>query len=246
MNNVDSPKNHAKSYADFTKTLLRSVPKTAVIIFVLAVIGMNFLSRISLLNLPLLALNAGILISWVSFLFLDVFVKNFGAKAANFLSMLAVFANLLCSLFCVIISRICNNPSLDTVVGGQWSILTASTIAYIISAVTNNYSNIFIGRKISNSVGEKSAFALRSFISTFLSQVLDNFIFVFLAFVVLPYMPGAFHARWTVIQCVGCSFFCAIIELLTEMLFSPIGYHISKKWKEKGVGKEYIENYGNL
>ena len=37
-------------------------------VFVAAVITMNFLSRITLLNLPWLALNAGILVSWLSFL----------------------------------------------------------------------------------------------------------------------------------------------------------------------------------
>lgn len=224
-------------------TLLRNVPKAATLIFVLAVVLMNYLARYSLVSLPWLALNAGIFVSWLSFLILDVFVKNFGVKAANILSMLAMAVNLFCTLICVIIGRIWDYPQLDSLVGGQWSILLASTVAYVISALTNNYTNIFIGKRFTKDPDGKTAFAVRSFVSTFLSQVLDNFIFVFLAFVVLPYIPGAFQVRWTVLQCVGCSAVCAVIELLSEMIFSPIGFILGKRWKKKGVGKEYLEKY---
>ena len=75
-------------------TLLKSVPAALTITFVLVVIGMNFLSRITLVSLPWLALNAGILISWLSFLFMDIVTKHYGAKAANKLAMLAIAANL--------------------------------------------------------------------------------------------------------------------------------------------------------
>ena len=30
-----------------------------------------------------------------------------------------------------------------------------------------------------------------------------------------------------------------------EVIFSPMGYNIAKKWKEEGVGKEYIEMMGD-
>ncbi|MBR0466848.1 MAG: VUT family protein [Clostridia bacterium] len=226
-----------------TKTLLKSVPKSATIIFVAAVVLMNFLARYTILSLPYLALTAGIFVSWVSFLFMDVFTKNFGAKASNILSLLAIAVNILYTIICLVISKVFKVPSLDMYVGGQWSILLASTIAYVISALSNNYTNIFVGKKIKAHPDSKTAFAARSFISTFLSQILDNFIFVFLAFVIFPLIPGALPVRWTVLQCLGCSVICAALELLTEMIFSPIGYHISRNWKEKNVGKEYIEKY---
>ena len=67
-------------------TLLRSVPTAVTVVFCLAVIVMNFLSRITLVSLPWLALNAGILVSWVAFLFMDVITKHYGAWAGNLLS----------------------------------------------------------------------------------------------------------------------------------------------------------------
>ena len=30
------------------------------------------------------------------------------------------------------------------------------------------------------------------------------------------------------------------VELLMEVIFSPIGYHISRRWKKDNVGSEYI------
>ena len=225
------------------KTLLKSVPKSATIIFVAAVVLMNFLARYSILSLPYLALTAGIYVSWISFLFMDVFTKNFGAKASNILSILAIAVNLIYTVICLIISKVFKIESLDMYIGGQWSILLASTVAYVVSALSNNYTNIFIGKKINASPDSKTAFAVRSFVSTFLSQILDNFIFVFLAFFVFPFIPGALPVRWTVLQCLGCSVICALLELLTEVVFSPIGYYISRKWKEKNIGKEYIEKY---
>ena len=204
---------------------------------------MNFLSRITLVSLPWLALNAGILVSWVAFLFMDVITKHYGAWAGNLLSILAVCANLLCCLVCFVISQIWRHPSLDMILGGQWSILLASTIAYVISALTNNYTNIFIGRRFTANPDGRLAFAVRSFVSTFLSQILDNFLFVFLAFVVLCRIPGAFPVQWTVPQCVGASVLCAVFELLTEAVFAPLGYHISRRWKQQGVGEEYLSRY---
>lgn len=225
-------------------TLLRSIPSSVTALFIFAVVTMNLLSRITLLSLPWLALNAGILISWLSFLLLDIVTKHFGAKAANMLSIVAIAVNLLCSFICVVISRVWDYPALDMVVGGQWSILLASTVAYIISALTNNYTNVFIGKKFVNDPDGKTAFAVRSFVSTFLSQILDNYIFVFLAFVMLPNIPGAFQVRWTLQQCIGCSVSCAVLELISEMIFSPLGYRIVNRWKAENVGKEYISKFG--
>ena len=242
MDTSKSPSWLKREFA-MTTALFRSVPSAVTVTFIIAVIAMNFLARITLLSLPWLALNAGIFVSWLSFLFLDVVTKHFGAHGANILSLTAIAVNLLCCLVCSVISRVFSYPSLDMIVGGQWSILIASTIAYIVSALTNNYTNIAIGRLFIRSPDSKAAFAARSYISTVFSQILDNFIFVFLAFVVFPNIPGALSVRWTVAQCVGCSLTCAVLELVSEIVFSPLGYMMAKRWKERGVGREYLDEY---
>lgn len=224
--------------------LLRSVPVAMTLIFIAAVVLMNFLARITLVSLPWLALNAGITVSWMSFLFVDIVTRHFGAKAANMLSILAIAVNLVVCLFCVLLSRVFDAPSLDMVVGGQWSILMASTIAYVVAALTNNYTNVFLGRRFFRQDADgRKAFAVRSYVSTFLSQCVDNFLFVFLAFVVFPNLPGALPVHWTVQQCIGASVLCAALELLSEVVFSPLGYRVAQNWKQREIGKEYIETY---
>ena len=47
---------------------------------------------------------------------------------------------------------------------------------------------------------------------------------------------------WTMLQCVMCSLFGAIMELLFEIVFSPIGYRISKKLEQDKIGEQYL-NY---
>jgi hypothetical protein len=46
---------------------------------------------------------------------------------------------------------------------------------------------------------------------------------------------------WTVLQCTTCAITGAVAELLMEIIFSPIGYHITKKWQSENIGKEYFD-----
>lgn len=234
----------AKNVFSELAALLRSVPPVVIVLFILTVIAMNFLARITLVSLPWLALNAGICVSWLAFLLMDVVVKHFGARAANMLSIVAISANLVCCLLCFVISRLWAAPSLDMILGGQWSVLLASTIAYVASAVFNNYTNVLIGGLFRKNPDGRAAYAARTYVSTLLSQIVDNFLFIFLAFIVFPMIPSALQVRWTLPQCIGCSLTCAVLELLTEVVFSPIGYSVARKWKEKGVGQAYLDAYG--
>ncbi|MBP5342320.1 VUT family protein [bacterium] len=223
--------------------LLRSIPTIIVVLFVITLVSMNFLAQFTIVNLPWLALNAGISISWLSFLSLDIVSKHFGLRASNILSVIAMFLNLLFALIFLLVSKILNIEELDLILGGQWSILLASSLAFLLSALTNNYANVFIGKKIKSNPDSAKAFMIRSYISTLLGQIIDNFMFVFLAFMVFSYIPGATPVHYTLLQCIGCSIACAFIELFIEIIFSPIGYKVSKKFKENNVGQEYNDLY---
>ena len=84
-----------KEWNEF-KILLKSVPSMLIILFIIAVIGMNLLANKSIdLHTPYLALDCGILISWLSFLTMDIITKHFGPKAATEISILAIIINLL-------------------------------------------------------------------------------------------------------------------------------------------------------
>jgi hypothetical protein len=45
---------------------------------------------------------------------------------------------------------------------------------------------------------------------------------------------------WTFIQCLTCSLLGALVELVMEVLFSPLGFMVTKKWHKTGVGEQYL------
>ena len=232
-----------KSFLE-TKALLRSIPATTVTLFVVSVITMNLLANKTLLQLDWIALDGGILISWLSFMCMDIITKHFGPKASNRICILASMINLLTCLIFFVASAIPSNASdytaFDNIFGGTWFILLGSTIAFLASAVINNRLNWLIGRCFKNNPDGKLAFAMRSYVSTFIGQFLDNFIFSIIVFVVFaPIFWDGFH--WTYLQCAMCALTGAVAELIMEVVFSPIGYKIAKKWKDDSVGKAYFE-----
>ena len=149
--------NKLKSEIREMKLLFHSIPSLMMTLFIVSVIAMNLLANKSI-QLPweFLALDCGILISWLSFLSMDVITKHFGPKAATQASIVAALINLGMCLIFFIASRIPGiwsesyvpgmetviNHSLDATFGGVWYVLLGSTIAFLISSIVNNYSNI--------------------------------------------------------------------------------------------------------
>ena len=229
--------------------LLRSIPAAVVTLFVVSVICMNLLANKTLLMLDFIALDGGILISWLSFMCMDMITKHFGPKASNSISVLAAMINLLTCLIFFVASIIPSNAAdytaFDNIFGGTWFILLGSTVAFLISAVINNRLNWLIGKSIKRKPDGKLAFALRSYISTFVGQFLDNFIFSVIVFVLLaPIFWDGFC--WSLLQCATCALTGAIAELIMEVAFSPIGYRITKRWQKMSVGREYLEKINEV
>lgn len=225
--------------------LLRSIPATVVTLFVVSVISMNLLANKTLVQLDWIALDGGILISWLSFMCMDMITKHFGPKASNSISLLAAAINLLtCVIFFVasaIPSSADDYTAFDSIFGGTWFILLGSTVAFLVSALINNSLNFLIGKAFKRSPDGKLAYAMRSYVSTFIGQFLDNFIFSLIVFVLFaPIFWDGFC--WTPLQCATCALTGAVAELIMEVLFSPIGYRIVKRWQAENVGKEYLEH----
>lgn len=229
------------------KILLRSVPSPILTLFAVSVILMNLLASKSI-SLPVswLALDCGITVSWISFLSMDIIVRHFGPKAATEISLIAAAINL---LTCVIFhiagaapgmwgqayasgNEALINGALNKTISGTWYVLLGSTIAFIASAVVNNFTNSLIGGFRHSKPESFSAYARRSYISTAVGQFTDNFIFALLV--------SHFFFGWTMLQCITCSLTGMAIELLCEVIFSPLGYIICKSWRLENVGAEYF------
>lgn len=226
------------------KVLLRSVPSLVMIFFVTAVVLMNLFANKELLNVSWLALDCGFLVSWMTFLCMDMLTKRFGGKAAAKLSILATGINLItCSIF-YLISLIPGNWSqfynynesivndvIDATIGGTWYVLLGSTIAFIVAAVVNSIVNVSIGKVLKRN--NFRTFAVRSYVSTAIGQFVDNFVFAML-------VSHVFFG-WTTTQVIMCSITGAVAELIAEIIFSPIGFRVCRTWEKHNVGDKYLE-----
>lgn len=230
------------------RLLLKSVPPVTFSFFVLAVVAMNLLANKSV-NLPFdwLALDCGIIVSWVIFLCMDALTKHYGPKAATQISLVAIAINLSLCLIYFVASKIGGmwgqyfelgelpviNDALDNTLGGSWYVVLGSTVAFVTSAITNNFTNWGVGKLFAKRPNSFLAYACRAYVSTAIGQFVDNLVFALLV--------SHFFFGWTIVQCLTCAATGMIVELLCEVVFSPLGYKICKRWQKEEVGKEYLE-----
>ena len=226
------------------RVLLRSVPSLVVSLFVVSVIMMNLLANKELFAFKYLALDCGFALSWVSFLCMDMICKRFGGKAAAKISFMAMSINLGACLIFKLLSLTPGmwgeyystgslevNTALNTTFGGSWYVVLGSSLAMFISSICNAKINSFLGRRLKNTTFRD--FALRSYVSTMIAQFVDNLVF---AWVVSYHFFG-----WSAVQVFFCSLTGAVMELLCEVVFSPLGYKVSLQWEEENVGENYIQ-----
>lgn len=234
--------------------LLRSIPSLVVAAYIVAVICMNLLANKAVpLSTDLIVLDCGFFLSWMVFLTMDIITRRFGPRAANLLSVIALFCNLvMCGVFYLIsllpgywsmaydeagntVESI--NIAIDGTFGGTWYVLLGSSIAFLVSAIVNNFINYLIGKNIEAKDKKKNfgTYALRSYVSTMIGQFVDNLVF---ALIVSHTFFGL-----SLLQCVLCALTGAIAELLCEVIFSPIGYKITNDWERENVGASYRDRY---
>ncbi len=235
-----------KEFFTEIKLLLRSIPSLITALFVTAIVSMNLLANKSIdTGTTWLALDCGIIFSWLVFLLMDVVTKRFGVRAANVLSVTALVVNLFFAAFYIAASYIPGlwsqsfvegsegviNVALDGTFRSSWFVILGSSVAFVASAFLNNFLNMFFGKMFK----EKNflAFSVSCYASTVIAQFLDNILF---AFIVSYHFFG-----WTPLQCVTCAATGAVAELVFEVIFSPVGYRVVKRMEREGVGQQYLD-----
>lgn len=236
-----------KSYFYEINLLIKSVPTLLFAFFVAALFCMNLLANKSI-QLPFdwLALDCGILISWFIFLTMNICTKHFGPKAATELSFVATFINLLLCFILFIVSIIPGqwnssfvaghqsviNSAINKTFGGTWYVIFGSTVAFLVSAIVNNFSNHAVGVLFKGTKSGYFEFIVRAYISTALGQFTDNLVF---SLIVSKIFFG-----WTLLQCVTSALTGMLVEIIIEMLFLKFGYKIVQNWNKNKVGLEYF------
>lgn len=208
-----------------------------VVLFVLFVVLMNiFANKCFPIESKYFALDFGVICSGFTFLFVDILTHVYGETTSTNVLIFSIICNLFVSLMFYIVgiipgfwsqsllnnSQIINNAINNTFKSNIF-VLFGSTVAFLISGMLNNKLNALIGKNINHNKNSYQAFALRSFVSTLISQFIDNFIFNLIVLRVIM--------SWNLYQCATCSIITAIFELVCEIMLSPIGYMVVKKIK---------------
>ncbi|MDO4867976.1 MAG: VUT family protein [Clostridia bacterium] len=231
-----------KQFLSDTSLLLRSIPSPVITVLVLSVVLMNLLANKTIYQKGFFAVDGGIVVSWACFLCMDIITKHFGAKAATQASIFALAINLFCVGIFAIVSLIpteTDYSAFNGIFGGSWFIVLSSSLAFIASAVANNALNAAVGRMFRANPDGRAAYYTRSYVSTFIGQFIDNMVFASLVFMLFaPIYWGGFS--WTLPQCISCSMIGAFLELFMEVVFSPIGYSVTRRWRQMDVGGAYL------
>lgn len=237
---------------EWLKTL-RSVPSLALALITVATVLMNILANKSIINLPWLIQDAGILMSWVGFLVGDLLVKAFGSKNAIRVNLTCLGISLFISGLLAIVAVVPGewspvfdptinpgdlgsniNAAVNSVMGNVWYVILGSAVASAVGLVVNGLTQGLLIKKIETKHGDRYwGFFVASAASTMIGQIIDNMVFALLVSVKF--------FGWTWTQVMVCSLTGAIFELIIELVFSPLTYKISKNWKKNGIGTEWIK-----
>ena len=230
-----------KVLADY-KLLLNNVPALVTSFFIVGTILMNLAAGKIIFNAANVAVTGGFILSWLPFLCMDTVTKRFGAKASIMLNILSAFGNLFAVIFLAIVAAI---PTKDPytefnyVFGSVWFIVFGSTVAFVVSGVVNSLLNAAIGTIFKKNPDSGIAFFLRSWVSTFIGQAIDNFLFLGIVYCI--FAPKYWGMSLPVLTCLGTAILGGLFELLVEMVFSPLGLIIVRQWDKEKVGQAYID-----
>ncbi len=226
------------------KLLLNNVPALVTVAFVLGTILMNLAASKIIFNIGPVAGTGGIILSWVPFLCMDTVTKRFGARASIMLNILSAVFNVLTVIFLQIVAIIPGPADQDYTAFNStyscvWFIVLCSTVAFVASGVVNSLLNAAVGKLFKKNPNSAVAFFLRSYVSTFVGQAVDNFLFF--AGLYCVFAPIYWGFGYPVTTAIGTAVFGGLLELLVEVVFSPIGLVVVRKWDAENVGHDYIE-----
>ena len=250
--------------------LLRSVPAVALALIFVANVLMNILAAKSIINVPAtfnstnwftngdnfwLVQDAGIIVSWVGFLAGDLLVKAFGSKNAIRINITSLVLSLFISLLLIGVSKVRGdwspiwndslNPSIidpdidptatrEALIINVWYVILGSAAATFVGILVNNITQGILLKKMIKKHGDHYfGYFVAAGASTVFGQVIDNIVFAVL--VGMPFFD------WSLFSVLMCSLLGGLVELVAEMIFTPLTYKISQNWAKNKIGQDWMK-----
>lgn len=210
--------------------------------------------NINLLGVPHLSFNmsAGVLTWPVIFIMTDIINEYFGVKQVKYLSILtsvliayaflAVWGAMSLTASDFWINQNINGQNVNMnnafagIFGqGMW-IIVGSIVAFLVG----QFADVYIFHSIKKVTGERALW-LRSTGSTLVSQLIDSFVVIFIAF----YLNPQYHWSWQMVAAIGLVNYT--YKFLVAILMTPILYlvhGIIDRYLGKDLAHEMIEAAG--
>lgn len=178
-------------------------------------------------------LTAGVLLWPVVFIMTDVINEFYGPKGVRFLSYLTI--GLIAFSFIIFFGAIRlapadfwardyyenvpdSNAAFSGIFGQSQAIIVASLIAFLLGQLLD----VFIFHKIKKLTGEKKVW-LRATGSTLVSQLIDSFVVLFIAFYVAPRLTGSTQP-WSLSLVLAICLGNYIYKFLVAVVLTPVIY----------------------
>ena len=239
-------KNFVKSCVE----VFKKVPNWLIGLSAVTTILMNIVANKTLFSdSSLFSVDCGIVVSWVMFLVMDIATQKYGGKASFSITIFDVLVSLSMSGLMCIVSIIPEtsvsgwfqtqeaSTALNNLIGNIYLVVITSLFAFICASVVDIISNLTLGKWLNNlslfkGEGNKRTvkgffiYIIRAYGSTFLSQFVDNLVFMIIAY------PLLFNMSCSVSSILLGAFLVSIAELVVELIFAPIGYFTTTDKKE--------------
>ena len=192
-----------------------------------------------------IGMGAGTIISWISFLLMDVITEVWGKKVAVRVFTFAMFISIFTSLFGLVIARL-GVPSWENAIENIFGAHIRVTLASAFAFWVGNYVNaaiMFIMKTRAEDKGKgrnSKLFAFRATVSTLFGQFVDNALFQIIG--LAPFGVGFWLASpfgWTWGMVFGSIIVGTILELTIEAILVPfITIPLSNKLIKKKEAEE--------
>lgn len=193
-------------------------------------------------------LTCGVLLWPVVFVMTDIINEYYGRKGVKFLSWMAI--GLIAFGFIMVFTAIQTTPnswwvtsrqeigienmndSFNAIYGQGLGIILASMTAFLVAQLVD----VFVFHRIKRATGEKRIW-LRATGSTVISQLIDSFIVLLIAFYFYPkWVPGQ-GAAWPLDQVLAICIVNYIYKFTMALILTPVIYLVHG-WIENYLGKD--------
>jgi uncharacterized integral membrane protein (TIGR00697 family) len=193
-------------------------------------------------------LTCGVLLWPVVFVMTDIINEYYGTKGVKFLSWMTII--LICFGFLMVFGAIKTSPNdwwmgskqemgipnmavaFNGIYGQGLGIILASMTAFMVAQLVD----VFIFHKIKKLTGEKKIW-LRATGSTIISQLIDSFVVLIIAFYVYPKLVKGQGQPWPFDQLIAICIVNYIYKFVVALIMTPVIY-IVHEWIEKYLGHE--------